>query len=198
MSSSVSTLAPPKQGFFFSRGRSSAAGGGACFLGARAAGPERATGTGVAAGSVPGTGRVRRRWPAAGAAGVVGSSMSDRGRRNGVVAAGAGVVQASSSVVAGDADIGDALDSGLFMAVGAFVGGETSSAPATSGSVVTAVGAFFLAAGGVGAGSSSAKGRGDVGRRGRRRTLALGPGARWKRSFGARESTRPFFGRVAY
>ena len=86
--------------------------------------------------------------------------MSDCvGRR--IVAAGAGVVGASSSVVAGDSDIGDALDSGLFMAVGAFVGGETSSAPATSGSVVTVAGALFLAAGGVGAASSSAKGRGD-------------------------------------
>ena len=89
--------------------------------------------------------------------------MSDGvGGRNGVVATGAGVVGASSSVVAGDADIDDALDSGLFMAVGAFVGGETSSAPAASGSVVTAAGAFFLAAGGIGAASSSAKGRGDV------------------------------------
>ena len=102
MASSVSTLVPPKQGFFFSRGRSSAAGGGARFLGA---------GRGVTAGSEPGTGRVRRRRPAAGAAGVVG--LSDCvGRR--IVAAGAGVVGASSSVVAGDADIGDALDSGLF------------------------------------------------------------------------------------
>ena len=88
--------------------------------------------------------------------------MSDCVSRR-IVAAGAGVVEASSSVVAGDADIGDALDSGLFVAVGAFVGGEASSAPATSGSVVTVAGAFFLAASGVvGAGSSSAKGRGDV------------------------------------
>ena len=132
MSSSVSTLAPPKQGFFFSRARrdglSSAAGGGARFLGA---------GRGVTAGSVPGTGRVRRRRPAAGAAGVVGSSMSDRGGRRNVVAAGAGVVEASSSVVVGDADIGDALDSGLFLAVGAFVGGEASMAGAGAMKVVS-------------------------------------------------------------
>ena len=181
MASSVSTLAGgPKQGFF-RRGGSSTAGGGARFLGA---------GRGVTAGSVPGTGRVRRRRPAAGAAGVVGSLMSDCVGS----AASAGGAEASSSGVAGDVDIGDALDSGLFMAVGAFVGGEASRAPATSGSVVTAAGAFFLAASGVvGAGSSSAKGRGDVGRRDRRRTLALGPGARWRRSYGARESTRPLF-----
>ena len=118
-------LAPPKQGFF-RRGGSSAAGNGARFLGA---------GRGVTAGSEPGTGRVRRRRPAAGAAGVVG--LSDCvGRR--IVAAGAGVVGASSSVVAGDSDIGDvgdALDSGPFMAVGAFVGGEASSSAKGRGDV---------------------------------------------------------------
>ena len=69
MSASVSTLAPPKQGFFFSRGGLSAAAvGGARFLGSSAGGAGRArrAGTGVTAGSEPGTGRVRRRRPAAG------------------------------------------------------------------------------------------------------------------------------------
>ena len=123
MASSVSTLAPPKQGFFFSRAWPAAAGGGARFLGA---------GRGVTAGSEPGTGRVRRRRPAAGAAGVVG--LSDCvGRR--IVAAGAGVVGASSSVVAGDSDIGDALDSGLFVAAGGVVGAARASSAKGRGDV---------------------------------------------------------------